>query len=96
MKDSAKLSLKCLGMVDLDICITYLNTLSLISHLFNNNRNILVYPVNFCTNYTNIVTQYTLVFLVYFGSSTITKTFFTKCCMVGYLCYYNPDTIKYL
>ena len=27
--------------------------------------------------------QYTLVFLVYFGSYTITKTFFTKCCMVG-------------
>ena len=41
----------------------------------------LVYSVNCCTIYANIVTQYTLVFLVYFGSSTITKTIFTKCCM---------------
>ena len=43
-----------------------------------------MYPGNCCTNYTNVVTQYTLVFLVYFGSSTITKNiFFVKCCMVG-------------
>ena len=41
------------------------------SYLLNNNQNILVYPVNCCTKYANIETQYTLVFLVYFGSSTI-------------------------
>ena len=45
-------------------------------HLYNKNENILVYPVNCCTNYTNIVSQYTLVFLVYFGPSAITKTSF--------------------
>ena len=31
---------------------------------------------------TKSVTRYALVFLVYLGSSTITKTVFTKCCMV--------------
>ena len=58
-------------------CITYLKNIkfNLVTN-FNNNQNILVYPVNCCTNYTNIVTQYMLVFLVYFGSSTITKSFF--------------------
>ena len=54
-------------------CITYLkNTTSLIqSVIFNSNQNISVYTVNCCSNHTNIVTQYTLVFLVYIGSSTI-------------------------
>ena len=27
------------------------------SHLFDNNQNILVYPVNCCSNYTNIVSN---------------------------------------
>ena len=65
-------------------CITYLkNTkFNLVTYL-TATKIFLVYPVNCCSNYTNIVTQYTLVFLVYFGSSTITKTVFTKYCMVG-------------
>ena len=85
MKDSTKLSLKCLCMVDLDICITYLKNIkfNLVNYL-TTSQNMLVYSVKCCTNYTNIVTQYTLVFLVYFGSSTISdKNFFTKCCMIS-------------
>ena len=40
MKDSIKLSLKCLCMVDLDFCITYMkNTkFNLVTVLFNNNQ----------------------------------------------------------
>ena len=62
-------------MVDLDFCFTYLkNTkFDLVTYL-TNNQNILLYPVKCCSNYINIVViQYTLVVLVYFGSSTIPK-----------------------
>ena len=63
-------------MVDLDFCITYLkSTISYLVTYLTATKILLVYPVNCCSNYTNIVTQYTLVFLVYFGLSTITKTF---------------------
>ena len=63
-------------MVDLDFFITYLKNTKFVScHLFNRNQNIVVFPADCCSNYTNIVTQYTLVFLVYFGSFTITKPF---------------------
>ena len=58
MKDSIKLSLKCLCLVDLDFCISYLkNTkLNLVTYL-TATKIVLVYPVNCCSNYTNIVSN---------------------------------------
>ena len=51
VKDSIKLSLKCLYMVNLDFCI-YISEehYVLSSHLINSNKNIIVYPVNCCSN----------------------------------------------
>ena len=56
MKDSINLSLKCLCMVDLDFCITYLKNakFNLVTYL-TATKIVLVYPVNCCSNYTNIV-----------------------------------------
>ena len=57
-KDSIKLSLKCLCMVDLDICITYLKNIkfNLVTYL-TATKVFVVYPVNCCSNYTNIVSN---------------------------------------
>ena len=54
------------------------------SHLLNSNQNILEYPVNCCSSYTNIVSK-----TIHAGIPCIfwfihyNKNFFTKCYMVG-------------
>ena len=58
VKDSIKLSLKCLCMVHLDFCITDLkNTkFNLVTYL-TATKVFVVYPDNCCSNYTNIVSN---------------------------------------
>ena len=58
VKDSIKLRVKCLYIVDLDFCITYLkntkfNPVTYLTAI----RIFLVHPVNCCSNYTNIVSS---------------------------------------
>ena len=75
MKDSIKLSLKFLCMVDLVFCITYLK---------NNKFNLVTYltetKIFLCTQLTVVQIVNNTIHagspcLEYFGSSTITKTF---------------------
>ena len=60
VKDSIRLSLKCLYMMDLDFCINYLkntkfNPVTYLTAI----KIFLVHPVNCCSNYTNIVSNNT-------------------------------------
>ena len=58
VKDSIKLSLKRLYMVDIDFCVTDLKKSKFdpASYL-TATKSILVYPVNCCSNYTNMVSN---------------------------------------
>ena len=67
------------SMVDLDFCITYLkNTKFNLFTYLTATKIIVAYPVNCCSNYTNTVSNTIHTFLVYFGSSTITKMLYGR------------------
>ena len=58
VKDSIKLGLKYLYMVDLDFCISYLKNTKFNPVTFLTATKIfIVYPVNYCPNYTDKVSN---------------------------------------
>ena len=84
VKESIKLSLKCLCMVDLDFYITYLkNTKFKLVTYLTETKIFLVYPVNCCSNDANIVsntvhTGIPCIFWLIYNNETF---IFTKWCM---------------
>ena len=56
-KDSINLSPKCLCMVDLDFCITYLKNTKFNLVTYLTAAKFFVYPINCCSNYTNIASS---------------------------------------
>ena len=58
VKDSIQLILKCLYIVDLDFCVTYLRNTKFNSVIYlTATKNILVYPINCSSNYTVMVSN---------------------------------------
>ena len=77
VKDSIKFSVKWLYTMDSDFCITYLKNTKFnpVTYL-TATKTILVYTVNCCSNYTNIV-SYTTKGCIHFIFWFIYKNFFT-------------------